>query len=146
MKYLSFVALAAASLCFAAPAAAQSDPFVAGDFVAVTGVTIDDGHYLDYATFLSGYYKAQEEFAISQGWQTSWEVLRNVDKRKGEPDLYLIRRFKAMADGPESERRGKLVSERVKMTDAELEAASGGRAKFRHIEGTQLLRALTLRK
>ena len=93
MKRVRLAATAAVSLLFAAPlpAAAQNDPFIGGDYVSVTGVSIDDGHYLDYANFLSGFYKAQEDFAVKQGWQTNYEMLSNVHRRKGEPDLFLVR-------------------------------------------------------
>lgn len=137
---------ASLSLACALPAAAQEDPFIGGDYVEVTGVSVDDGHYMDYANFLAGFYKAQEQYSISQGWQTSWEIMANVHKRKGEPDLYLIRRFKSMPDGAEGDRRAAQVRDHVKMTDAQLQAASGDRAKFRHIEGSTLLQVLTLRK
>ena len=148
MKMMNRVAIAAASLtlAFATPAFAAGDPFIGGDFVEVTGVTLDDGHYLDYATFLAGYYRAQEEYAISQGWQTSWELLANVHKRAGEPDLYLIRRYKDMVNGTEGDRRAAVVRDHVKMTDAQMAAASGDRAKFRHIQGTTLFQVLNLRK
>ena len=132
MRSFGLAALGAVSRAFAAgPAAAQNDPFTGGDYVSVTGVSIDDGHYLDYATFLSGFYKAQEEYAVKQGWQTSWEVLANVNARKGEPDLYLIRRFKNIPDGAEGERRAQMIRDNVKMSDAQMEAASGDRAKVR---------------
>ena len=148
MKSLRLAALAAVTLAFAAPlpALAQTDPFVGGDLVAVTAVSIDDGHYLDYASFLGGFFKAQEDFAIKQGWQTSFEVLANVHPRKGEPDLYLVRRFKNMVDGAENERRSQIIRDNVKMTDAQMEAASGDRAKFRHVDSTMLLRELKYKK
>ncbi len=146
IKRYAAVLAASISLAFAAPAIALEDPFVGGDFVEVTGVTIDDGHYLDYANFLSGFYRAQEEYAISQGWQTSWEVLANVHKRAGEPDLDLIRRYKNVVDGNESDRRSAQMRDHVKMTDAQMEAASGDRAKFRHIQSTELLVEMKLRK
>lgn len=148
MQYVRHLALVASTLALAcaAPAAAQDDPFVGGDFVEVTGVSVDDGHYMDYASFLSGYYRAQEQYAVSQGWQTSWEILANVNKRKGEPDLYLIRRYKSLPDGAEGDKRSANIREHVKLTDAQMEAASGERAKFRHIQGTQLLQVLNYRK
>jgi hypothetical protein len=148
MRTLRLAAFAAATLAFAAPlpAAAQNDPFIGGDYVSVTGVSIDDGHYLDYANFLSGFYKAQEDFAVKQGWQTSWEILSNVNGRKGESDLYLVRRFKNIPDSAEGERRAAMIRSQVKMDDAQMEAASGDRAKFRHIEGSQLLQVMTWRK
>lgn len=147
MKRFHLAAFAAAALAFSAPAAAQqNDPFMGGDYVTITAVSIDDGHYLDYANFLSGFYKAQEEYAVKQGWQTSWELLSNVFPRKDEPDLYLIRRFKNLPDGAEGERRAQMIRENVKMNDAQMEAASGERAKFRHVDSTMLLQELKWRK
>jgi hypothetical protein len=137
----------AASLALAIPvvAWAQNDPFIGGDYVEVTGVSIDDGHSLDYATFLTGYYKAQEQYAISQGWQTSYEILANVNKRKGEPDLFLVRRYKSLPDGIEGDRRAAMIRKQVKQDDAQMAAASADGAKFRHIDGTMLLQELKMR-
>lgn len=146
MKSVRLAALAAISLAFSAlPAMAQDDPFTGGEYVSVTGIAIDDGHYLDYASFLAGYYKAQEDYAVKQGWQTGWEILSNVNPRKGEPDLYLVRRFKSIPDGAEGERRAQMIRDNVKMSDAQMEAASGDRAKFRHVEGTTLMQVLKLK-
>jgi hypothetical protein len=142
---IMFYAAAALGLALATPAVAQNFPLIGGDYVEVTAVTIDDGHSLDYAQFLAGYWKSQEEYAKSQGWTTGFEILSNVDKRKGEPDLYLVRRFKNFADGAEGERRAAMVREHVKQSDAQMEAASGDRAKYRHIDGTQLLQVLTFK-
>ena len=149
MRTLRLAAIAAVTLAFAAPlpALAQSnDPFIGGDYVSVTGVSVDDGHYMDYASFLSGYYKAQEDFAVKQGWQTSYEILANVNARKGEPDLYLVRRFKSMPDGAEGDRRSAMIRAQVKMDDAQMQAASGDRAKFRHIDSEMLLQEMKWRK
>jgi hypothetical protein len=144
MKKIALTALGAVSLAFAFPqaAVAQDDPFTGGDYVEVTGISIDDGHFLDYATFLTGYYKSQEEFAVKQGWQTNWEVLANVFKRAGEPDLYLVRRYHDIPNGAEGEKRAAKIRAEVKMSDAQMEAQSGDRAKFRHVMGSQLLQVL----
>ena len=148
MRTLRLAAFAAVTLAFAAPlpAAAQNDPFIGGDYVSVTGVSIDDGHYMDYASFLSGFYKAQEDFAVKQGWQTSYEILSNVNRRKGEPDLYLVRRFKSMPDGAEGDRRQAMIRSQVKMDEAQMQAASGDRAKFRHVDSEMLLQEMKWRK
>lgn len=138
-------AIATLGLAFSSPVLAQSFPLVDGDYVEVTGVSVDDGHALDYAQFLAGYWKAQEEFAKSQGWTTGYEILSNVDKRKGEPDLYLIRRYKLRPDGAESERRSEAMRQHMKMSEMQMQAASGDRAKFRHVESHQLLRVLNFR-
>ncbi|RYD85257.1 MAG: hypothetical protein EOP61_39085 [Sphingomonadales bacterium] len=144
MKKYGLAALGAVTLALAAPqmAMAQDSPFTGGDYVEVTGVTVDDGHFMDYATFLTGYYKDQEEYAKKQGWQTSWEILANVFKRAGEPDLYLVRRYRDIPDGAEGEKRAAKIRAEVKMSDAQMEAQSGDRAKFRHVMGTQLLQVL----
>lgn len=142
----SFVyAIAALGLAVSTPALAQSFPLVDGDLVEVTGVSVDDGHMLDYAQFLAGYWRAQEDYAKSQGWTTGYEILANMHKRKGEPDIYLIRRFKMVVDGAEAEKRGEAMRQHMKMSDAQMETASGDRAKFRHVESHQLLRALNFR-
>ena len=138
---------ASISLAFAAPLAAQSsDPFVGGDYVEVSSVTIDDGHYLDYASFLASTWRAQQEFSKSQGWITSYEVLGNAHKRPGEPDLILVTRFKNFADGAEGDRRNKAFLDHMKATDVAMEAASGDRAKYRHVIGSQLWQELDFRK
>ena len=147
MFRIRHVAAFAAALTLTVPATAwaQNDPFIGGDYVEVTGVSVDDGHNLDYARFLTGFYRAQEQYAISQGWETAWEIMRNVNKRKGEPDLFLVRRYKSLPDGAEGDRRAAMVREQVRMSDAEMAAASGDRAKFRHIESNMLLQVLRIR-
>ena len=149
MKMLNRVAIAAASLtlAFATPAFAQtSDPFVGGDYVEVSSVTIDDGHYLDYANFLAATWRAQQDFGKAQGWITGYEVLGNANKRPGEPDLILVTRFKNFADGAEGDRRNKMFLDHMKATDVQMEAASGDRAKYRHVIGSQLWQVMAFRK
>jgi hypothetical protein len=140
------VLAASLSLAVAAPALAQSDPMIGGDYVEVSSISIDDGHYLDYANHLAGMWRANQEYAKAQGWITGYEVLANVNMRPGEPDLILVVRFKSMADGAENDRRNKQYSDHVKLTEAQMQAASGDRAKFRKVLGSQLLQVLNFRK
>ena len=83
---------------------------------------------------------------MKQGWQTSYEILGNVNRRKGEPDLYLVRRFKSMPDGAEGDRRQAMIRSQVKMDEAQMQAASGDRAKFRHVDSEMLLQEMKWRK
>jgi hypothetical protein len=140
------VLAASLSLALAGPSLAQSDPMIGGDYVEVSSISIDDGHYLDYANHLAGMWRAQQEYAKAQGWITGYEVLANVNMRPGEPDLILVVRFKAIADGAENDRRNKLYGDHVKLTEAQMQAASGDRAKFRKVLGSQLLQVLNFRK
>jgi hypothetical protein len=147
MKPIRRAAILAASLAFmfASPVAAQNDPLVPGDYVEVGSITIDDGHYLDYANFLAGTWKARMDYAKSQGWITGYEVLANVNKRPGEPDLILVTRFKSMPDSAEQQKRDSASRAFLKQTDAQLEAASGERAKYRKQLGSQLWQVLGFR-
>ena len=147
MKAIRRAAILAASLtiAFALPSAAQEVPLTAGDYVEVTTVTIDDGHNLDYAKFLAGAWRTQQDFMKVQGWITGYEILANVHKRPGEADLYLVQRSKGIPDAAEIERRNQVMRDKMKMTDAEMEASSGERAKFRHVTGTSLMQVLNFR-
>ena len=136
------VMAASLALAWSVPGIAQTNPFTGGDYVSVASITIDDGHFGDYAAYLATKWRDQQEFAKAQGWITSYEVLSNENKRKGEPDLILVTRFHNTPDGAEGERRSKLYLEHVKATDAQMDAASGERAKYRHVDGSQLWQEL----
>ena len=140
------IVAASLALAFATPVAAQSDPMKPGEYVEVSSITVDDGHYMDYANFLAGDWRKRQEYAKQQGWITGYEVLSNVNKRAGEPDLILITRYRAQPDSAESERRDAAVRAYVQQTDVQMEAASGDRAKYRHVLGSTLWQVLEFRK
>jgi len=142
-----FAALAALSLAVMPLASAHADqyPFVSGDFVEVASIAIDDGHDLDYANYLAGFWRKSEDFALKQGWITGYEILDNFNKRPGEPDIFIVTRFGHFADPAEGERREKAYQEFMQTTIAQQQAASGDRAKYRHQMGSMLLRQLKFR-
>jgi hypothetical protein len=144
-RYLAAAAAFAVSSVAAAPLLAQDFPMRMGDYVEMTSVTLDDGHNLDYAQFLAGQWRDQEEFAKSQGWITGYEILANVNKRAGEPDLYLVVRYKSLPDAMEMEKREAVIKSHVRKSDAQMEAESGDRAKYRHVNGSQLLQVLAFK-
>ena len=149
MKTLGIAALGAAALAFAVPAAAQSAdpyPFDGGDYVEVTGIDISDGAALKYANWLAGEWRANEDYFVQQGWNTSYEILANEHPREGEPDLYLIRRFKSFVDNAEGERRRQVMAARYKRTEEKLQEESAGRATLRTVKSTMLLRELDWKK
>ncbi len=147
MKMSRRTALPFAALALAASpiALAQSGPFVGSDYVTVASVVVDPGHGRDYANYLASEWKAEREFAKSQGWITSYEVLTNPHKRPGEPDVYLVNRFKTFADPAEADRRGKMTQAHLKMTEAQMMAGSTERDKYRRTISTQLLRSQSFR-
>ena len=105
-------------------------------------ISVDDGHNLDYAKFLADKWRKQEDYAKSQGWITGYEILANQDKRAGEPDLYLLARFKTLPDAAEDKRRDEAFRKFMATTDTQMEQASGERATYRHQMGSMLLRKL----
>jgi hypothetical protein len=143
IKKLACLAAAAISLAGAGPALADSEyPMVPGNYVDVAMLTIDDGHNLEYAKFLAGVWRKQEEFAKSQGWITDYAVMENVDKRPGEPDIYLMTYFKSMPDTAESMKRDEAYRKFMATTDTQMEQASAQRASYRHQLGSMLLQEL----
>ncbi|WP_336987289.1 hypothetical protein [Altererythrobacter aquiaggeris] len=149
MKFINKGAIIAASagFVFATPVIAQDQyPMTGGDWVEVSAISIDDGHALEYANHLAAQWRQGQDYAVAQGWISSYEVLVNVHPRDGEPDLYLITRFADFADEAESERRGKMYREMMKKNIATLQAESGGRAEFRKLMGTTLMQEMKWRK
>jgi hypothetical protein len=140
------VLAASVSLAFAAPVMAQSNPMIGGEYLEVAAISIDDGHFLDYANHLAGIWRAQQEYAKAQGWISGYEVLNNVNPRHGEPDVILVTRFKSFADPAEEDRRNKQYSDHVKQTETQMQAASGERAKYRKVLSSQLWQVLNFRK
>jgi len=136
------VVAASLALAWSIPSMAQSYPLVPGEYVEVSSVTIDDGHGFDYAQFLAGQWRDRQEFAKKQGWIDSYEVLGNVHPRHGEPDLILVVRYKSIPDAVEQAKRDDAMRAYNKQTDAQMDAASGERAKYRHLVGSQLWQEL----
>ena len=149
MKAIRYAALAAASLtlAFAAPAFADDPwPVDNGDYVEVGMISVDDGHDLDYLTYLAGQWRKGQDFAKAQGWISGYEILTNQNKRPGEPDFYLITRFPRFADKAEEQRRDEAYRAYMQQTDTQAQAAAGQRATYRHLSGSMLLRSMDWKK
>ncbi len=134
------LATMAMALPFAAPAAAQEFPLVAGEYVAMTGIDIEPGEAgLKYAEYLATEWKRNSEYAKSQGWITGYAIYSNVHGREGEPDLYLVTQFASIPDAAEDERRNKAYDAWAKTSYKEQAAASGNREQYRTVTGSMLL-------
>lgn len=138
--------LMAAPLALPVAAAAQEFPLVAGDYTSLSGIFIEDGGTLAYAKHLAGDWAKEQEFAKSKGWISGYKIYINVDARDGEPNLYLTATYRDVPSGAESERRNKEWEAWSKKTDAQMDAESGNRAKFRKLRGTMMLQEYTIRK
>lgn len=147
MHKTMFTAMLAAPLAIAlsTPAAAQNYPMTSGDYEEVGMIDVSDGGGLEYANYLATTWKKNQEFAKSKGWITGYQVLANVNPRPGEPDLYLVTSFSSMPDASEEEKRNTAYRDFMKQSDAQMEAASGDRAKYRTLLGSFLLRQLNFK-
>jgi|SRR6185503_2119648 hypothetical protein len=142
MQKLMLAALGAVTMAMAAPTVAQELPLNPGDYWDVTSVKIDDGHFADYADFLAGDFRKQNEYAKSKGWIKGYYILSNNNPRKDEADLYLITVFDHVPTAAEQMARDKEMNTYLATTDRKAMAASGARATYRHITSDELLQEM----
>lgn len=146
MRKILLAALGAATVAWGAmPALAQEYPLKGGNYWNVAEITVDDGHAGDYADHLAGAYRKSEEFAKSKGWIKNYYILSNVNKRAGEPDLYLVTITDHLTNVAEDEAREKEMNAYLATTARQQDSQSGARAKFRHLGGSMLLQELNYR-
>jgi hypothetical protein len=125
--------------------AQEEPPFIPGDYWEVTGIKTADGGGLKYARWLADEWRANSEFAKSQGWIKDYMVISNVHARADEPDVYLITVFENMATVDEGEERRKKYMDWVKKSMDTMAEESGNRAKYRTVMSTSLLRHMKFR-
>ena len=146
MRKTMIAALGAVTMLFAVPAAAQDFPVTGGDYWTVAEITIEDGRFGDYADHLAGLYRKSIDFQKSKGWIKASYILSNVNKRSGEPDLYLV----TIADRPttpaEDDARAKETNAFLQSSARQADTQSGARAKYRTLGGNMLLQEMTYRK
>jgi len=135
-------ALGAATIVFATPAVAQDYPLKNGNFWNVAEITIDDGHFGDYADHLAGAYRKSQDFAKSKGWIKDYYILANANKRADEPDLYLVTVFDHVTTPAEDEAREKEINAFLASSARQSDRESGARAKYRKLGGSMLLQEL----
>ena len=135
-------ALGAATIAMASPATAQDYPLKNGNFWNVAEITIDDGHFGDYADHLAGNYRKTQDFAKSKGWIKDYYILANINKRADEPDLYLVTITDHITTPAEDEAREKEFNAYLQTSARQGDRESGARAKFRKLGGNFLLQEL----
>ena len=139
-------AFGAVTMAVAVPAAAQDYPLKGADYWTVAEITIDDGHFGDYADHLAGAYRKTNDFARSKGWIKSYHILSNVNKRGSEPDLYLVTISDRVPTPAEDVTREAEMNAFLATSARQQDAQSGARAKFRHLGGSQLLQEMVYKK
>jgi hypothetical protein len=142
---IALTAAAAAALAFAAPAAAQEVSYTPGTYWEVAMVDVEDGKEQDYIDFLADQYRKSNEFAKQKGYIEGYHILSNVNRRPGEPDLYLVVEFKRFYDTAEELRQQKEYEAFMKRSERQMSAESGARGTMRTLMGSMLWRELNLK-
>ena len=142
MRKFALAALGAATMLTSVPAAAQELPLKTGDFWDVAAITIDDGHFGDYADYLAGQYRKNMEFQKSKGWIKGYHIFANVNKRSDEPDLYLVTIFDHVTTPAEDIQREKDANAFLQQNTRQSLAGSGQRATYRHLGSDMLLQEM----
>ena len=133
-------------MAFAGQALGQEYPLKGGNFWTVAEITIDDGHFGDYADHLAGAYRKNIDFSKSKGWMKNSYILSNVNKRTGEPDLYLVTISDRVTTPAEDEAREKELNAFLANTPVVRDKESGARAKYRKLGGNMLLQELLYKR
>jgi hypothetical protein len=142
MRKLMLGALGAATMLWTVPASSQELPLKSGNFWDVAAITIDDGHFSQYADYLAGQYRKQMEFQKSKGWIKGYYILANNNKRAGEPDLYLITVFDHVTTPAEDIAREKEANAFLQQNTRQQIEGSGQRATYRHLGSDMLLQEM----
>jgi hypothetical protein len=140
------VALGVAALAMSSPVIAQDYPLKGGNYWSVAEITVDDGHSGDYADHLAGAYRKNMDFSKAKGWIKQSIIPSNVNKRAGEPDLYLITVTDHMPTPAEDEVREKELNTYLSSSARQQDQQSGARAKFRKLGGSMLLQEMLYKK
>jgi hypothetical protein len=142
MRKMMLAALGAGTMLLSMPVTAQELPLKTADFWDVGAITIDDGHFGDYADYLAGQYRKNMEFQKSKGWIKGYHVLANPNKRQGEADLYLITIFDHVTTPAEDIQREKESNAFLAQNTRQSIAGSGQRATYRHLGSDMLLQEM----
>ncbi len=142
MQKLIMGALAATVLAWSVPAAAQELPIKSGHFWDVGAITIDDGHFPQYADFLALQYRENMEFRKLKGLIKSSCILSKVNKGKDGPDLYLVTIFDHMTTPADDIRCNRKINGFLAQNTRDSAAQSGQRATYRHLGSGMLLQEM----
>lgn len=139
MRYL-MIGAAMLAVLSTTPASAQQSAMKDGPMWTAARIAVEDGQMENYMDYLAKTWATTQDYAKSQGWLLDYHILQSVNPRDGEPNIVLISRFADMPTAAESERRNKIINERMSQDDHTAAAASGQRMSMRKLMGSVLYR------
>lgn len=146
MRKMMLSALGAATMMIAAPAIAQEVPLVPSDYWEVTEIEIEDGKFSDYADYLAGRWRQNQEFSKSKGWIKDYMIFGTVNARADEPDLYLVSVYERQPTAAEQMSREKEFDAFMRTNARQEDVAFAGRGKMRKVGGSMLMQRLLFRR
>jgi hypothetical protein len=145
MKKMLMAAVLAAGLAVSTPSLAQESPYTPGTYWTVQGIFIQDGQFENYMDYIAGNYRRSQDFARRSGWITGYRIFQNVNRREGEPDLYLITEVPRLATPQEDVEREQRLNAYMQQTTRQATEGSGQRVTMRRLGSNLLLQELNLR-
>lgn len=149
MKKLMLAAALAAlpiSFAFSAPVFGQASSYTPGSFWDVTAVKFKEGGAEKYLDWAATEWKRQQEFAKSKGWIEDYQILANTYPRNGEPDIYLMTKYRSTPDAAEQSRRNAAFEAFTKMDPHQADTQMAEtRSSLRTIMSTSQLQELKLK-
>jgi hypothetical protein len=142
-----FIGAAALTFCaVSAPATAQEVPLIPGDYWECAEIDILDGQFSNYADYLAGRWRQNQEFAKSKGWISDYMIFTTVNARANEPDMYLCSIFERQPSAAEQMAREKEFDAFMKTNARQEDSAFAARGPMRKVGGSTLLQRLLFRK
>jgi len=143
---IAIAAFGAVALLSTPVMAADDTPdFDKGPVWEIGQIKTVDGHFDDYMKWLSTEWKAQEEALKKAGRILDYKVFVVTDPRNGEPDILLATLYKGAAefDRPTADEYAMQAKISGSIPKADQEQAA--RSSIRTVQGTVLLREITLK-
>lgn len=128
-----------------APAFSQASSYIPGEYWDTTLIDVTDGQEETYMDWLAGEWRRNQEFAKSKGWISEYHILTNLYPRPGEPDIYIVTKFKQMYSADEQRAQQKEYEAFMKKDARRMTDESGKRGSFRKVVGGQLFQELLLK-
>jgi hypothetical protein len=145
MRKLFFTTIATGAVLLSSPAtvaAKDNSPVKPAEYVEISAIHIKDGYGRKYMDHLAEVWRKGMDYRVEKGWIESYEILRNIHPREGEPNIYLVTRYTEVASSEEGRKRGEEMRAQMATTVEEMQRASAGRAEYRTLGGTMVLRRL----
>lgn len=143
----SVLAVLSAMVLLAASSAsvAADRPYKEGPVYEVTAIRTLDGGFDEYMNWLAGPWKQMMEEQKKAGIIMDYEVNLAFPRSPGDPDLYLVTKYKNFAALDDLETRSEPIMEKVMGNRQKATADSVARGKIRTVIGSEILRKLELK-